>query len=282
MIGHTLGYDLAVLKRECDRANVPFPMPRTLDTRLLAQVVEPNLAELHLESLAAWLGIAIADRHSALGDALTTARIFTALVPEAARRRHPHTRRGNAGLPRPDRRARQAAPRRLGRSGCGTIAGRRRAGTGADRQLSVPPPHPRRHALTAVIVAGTAAADALSRLMEERISSLYVQPAAGRNGNPSWLHRPASSPSATSTRHRRPRCAALTMPVEQIMTTPLAAVPAGAFVYRAIGRMSRLEGSPSRRGRRGRTRHRSAVGARSAAAARRRSRDARRRDRPGR
>ena len=42
-IGHTLGYDLAVFKRECDRANVPFPMPRTLDTALLAQVVEPNL-----------------------------------------------------------------------------------------------------------------------------------------------------------------------------------------------------------------------------------------------
>ena len=34
--------------------------------------------------------------------------------------------------------------------------------------------------------------------------------------------------------------AALAMPVEQFMSRPLAVVPADAFVYRAIGRMSRL------------------------------------------
>ena len=44
LIGHTLGFDLAVLKRECERAGLPFHHPRTLDTRLLAQVAEPNLA----------------------------------------------------------------------------------------------------------------------------------------------------------------------------------------------------------------------------------------------
>src|SRR5262245_39255618 len=38
LIGHALGFDLAVFKRECERAGVPFRRPRTLDTRLLAQV----------------------------------------------------------------------------------------------------------------------------------------------------------------------------------------------------------------------------------------------------
>ena len=71
-----------MLKSECERAGIPFRRPRTLDTRLLAQVAEPNLAEFTLEGLAAWLGIELAQRHSALGDALTTARIFTALVPK--------------------------------------------------------------------------------------------------------------------------------------------------------------------------------------------------------
>jgi DNA polymerase-3 subunit epsilon/CBS domain-containing protein len=82
VIGHTVGFDLAILKRECDRAGLAFTRPRTLDTRLLAQVVEPDLAGYTLESLSAWLGVEMAERHSALGDAITSARIFRALVPK--------------------------------------------------------------------------------------------------------------------------------------------------------------------------------------------------------
>src|SRR5262245_3801421 len=78
VIGHTLGFDLAVLKRECERAGPRFSRPRTLDTRLLAEVVQPNLASFTLEGLASWLGVEIENRHSALGDAVATARIFRA------------------------------------------------------------------------------------------------------------------------------------------------------------------------------------------------------------
>ena len=52
LIGHSVGFDLAVLKRECERADIPFRPPRTLDTRLLAQVAAPNLAGYTLEELA--------------------------------------------------------------------------------------------------------------------------------------------------------------------------------------------------------------------------------------
>ena len=82
VIGHTVGFDLAVLKRECDLAGLPWLRPRTLDTRLLAQIAAPELAGYTLENLAAWLGVDVADRHSALGDATTTARVFLALVPK--------------------------------------------------------------------------------------------------------------------------------------------------------------------------------------------------------
>ena len=82
VIGHTLGFDLAVLKRECDRAGLTWRAPRTLDTRLLAQVVEPRLGGYTLEHLAAWLNVTVADRHSAVGDATLTARIFHALLPK--------------------------------------------------------------------------------------------------------------------------------------------------------------------------------------------------------
>ena len=80
VIGHALGFDLAVLKRECERAGIDWVRPRTLDTRLLAEVAEPDLAGYSLDNLAAWLGVEITDRHSALGDALACARIFLAQV----------------------------------------------------------------------------------------------------------------------------------------------------------------------------------------------------------
>src|SRR4029450_1523245 len=38
VIGHTLGFDLAVLKGECERAGLPWQRPRMLDTRLRAGV----------------------------------------------------------------------------------------------------------------------------------------------------------------------------------------------------------------------------------------------------
>jgi CBS domain-containing protein len=81
LIGHSLGFDLAVLKREFARANVTWQPPPTLDTRLLAEIVAPGLAGYSLESLTAWLGVPMARRHSAVGDAETTARVFLALVP---------------------------------------------------------------------------------------------------------------------------------------------------------------------------------------------------------
>src|SRR5215213_2662978 len=82
LIGHTVGFDLAVFQRECERAGVPWTQPQALDTRLLAEIAEPALADYSLESLANWLGVEIADRHSALGDALSAAHIFQALIPK--------------------------------------------------------------------------------------------------------------------------------------------------------------------------------------------------------
>jgi len=82
LIGHTLGFDVAVLKRECERAGVPWVAPRTLDTRLLAEVAEPHLGDYTLEHLASWLGVNVEGRHSAVGDATVTARIFLAMLPK--------------------------------------------------------------------------------------------------------------------------------------------------------------------------------------------------------
>ena len=53
MIGHSVGFDLAVLKRECERAGFAWTRPRTLDTRLLAEIAAPDLAGYSLENVAA-------------------------------------------------------------------------------------------------------------------------------------------------------------------------------------------------------------------------------------
>ena len=86
----------------------------------------------------------------------------------------------------------------------------------------------------------TPVAEAMTLLMNERISSFYVRPAPGDRQDP-----PASETGIITERDVLRAVAthgatALDMPVEQLMSRPLAVVPADAFVYRAIGRMSRL------------------------------------------
>ncbi len=81
LIGHTVGFDLALLRRECERAGLaPISAP-ALDVRVLAQLVSSQLSSYSLEGLAAWLGVEAGRRHRALGDAETAGLIFLALVP---------------------------------------------------------------------------------------------------------------------------------------------------------------------------------------------------------
>ncbi|MGI9406446.1 MAG: DUF294 nucleotidyltransferase-like domain-containing protein, partial [Hyphomicrobiaceae bacterium] len=81
IIGHSVGYDLAILKHEYGRLKLKWERPRSLDTMVLAQIANPMLAEYSIEAVSNWLGVEVEGRHTALGDALTTARIFLTLVP---------------------------------------------------------------------------------------------------------------------------------------------------------------------------------------------------------
>lgn len=81
MVGYATGFDLAMLKREQQLAGLDWVVPRTLDVRYLVSVVAPNLPDFSLDTIAAWLGVEVHDRHSALGDSLATAKIYLALLP---------------------------------------------------------------------------------------------------------------------------------------------------------------------------------------------------------
>jgi CBS domain-containing protein len=82
VLGHSLGFDLAIIAQESNRVGLSWTRPRSLCVRLLATVAKPDLPDYSLETLAAWLGLQIEGRHSALGDAKAAATIFAALLPK--------------------------------------------------------------------------------------------------------------------------------------------------------------------------------------------------------
>jgi CBS domain-containing protein len=241
VIGHTLGFDLAVLKRECDLARIAWKRPRSLDTRLLAEFVNPTLAGYSLDQLAAWLGVDMTGRHSALGDATITARVFLALVPKL-----------REGGIRTLGEAEQAS-----RSLTDVLDQQHRAGwiepveapsrRDVERTLGRIDSYPYRHRVREVmsapprlVPAAKPVGDALRTMAGARISSLFVTP----TGAPAEPIRAEDTGIITERDVMRVLAErgpdALTEPVGRHMSRPLATVPAEAFVYRAIGRMSRL------------------------------------------
>ena len=82
IVGYAIGFDISILHAECHRNNYPLPSYQTLDVRHLTQILQPNLPDYSLELIAAWLGLEVANRHRALGDARLTAEIYACLIPK--------------------------------------------------------------------------------------------------------------------------------------------------------------------------------------------------------
>jgi CBS domain-containing protein len=237
IVGHTLGFDLAVLKRECARAGIPWRRPRTIDTRLLAEIANPGLPGYSLEHLAAWLGVAVEGRHSALGDAMVTARVFLALIP----------------------RLREGGIRTLAEAeqACLTLTealdAQHRAGwveaveapglTDTERVLTRIDSYPFRHRTKDVMssparltAASTSLGDALAGMARARCSSLFVG-SDTENVDSIGIITERDVMRALATHGAN----ALGERVESMMSRPLITVPADAFIYRAIGRMNRFK-----------------------------------------
>jgi DNA polymerase-3 subunit epsilon/CBS domain-containing protein len=239
LIGHTIGFDLAVLANECRRAGFAWIAPRTLDTRLLAELVEPNLAGFGLDQLASWLKVPVEGRHSALADAVITSHIFLALL---ARLRDRDIRtlaeaeracRGLVAALDTQHRAGWAepvAPGILGQS----------ARTPA-RIETYPYRHRVRDVMTSpasFIDAQLALSEALARMAAEQMSSLFVRFAGASSDTPATVGIVTERDVMRAM--AREGSAALAQPVDRIASRPLHVLPADAFVYRAIAYMSRL------------------------------------------
>jgi DNA polymerase-3 subunit epsilon/CBS domain-containing protein len=235
VVGHTIGFDLAVLGRECERAGLAWKHAQTLDTRLLAEIAEPALADYSLESLASWLGVAIADRHSALGDARAAAHVFHALVPKL-RDRNIRTLAEAARACR----SLTSALEQQHRAGWTEAVPADDAADGGSRARI--DSYPYRHRAGEIMAAArfiapqASISDALGEMTKNRISSLFVG-------------QPGGAPRDTGIITERDimrglvadGAAALARPVEMAMSRPLATVPADAFAYLAVSRMNRLK-----------------------------------------
>jgi DNA polymerase-3 subunit epsilon len=81
LVGHDVGFDLAVLGLALRAHGRPPLAGPALDTRRLAAGLYPEWDDLRLEVVAARLGVSIAGRHSAEGDARAAGQVLVALLP---------------------------------------------------------------------------------------------------------------------------------------------------------------------------------------------------------
>lgn len=80
IVGHNVAFDMRFLEIQGAPFGLTFDMP-TLDTLLMECILNPNQEDKSLEGIAGRFGISVTGRHTALGDALTTAQVFLALIP---------------------------------------------------------------------------------------------------------------------------------------------------------------------------------------------------------
>lgn len=237
IIGHSIGYDLSLLKSETEKAGVPWRRPRSLDTRILARLIRPTLTNFTLDTVSAWLGVEITGRHTALGDALATAEVFVKMIP--------HLRElGIRTLGEAEAACRSFSDEFDQHRQIGWVAPVAPAPAGDEAQrgpFSRIDSYPYRHkvsdvmAAPAIFVKPGATIDAvLKKLVRENISSVFVEPA--RKTAPAGIATERDILRALARQGAKARPAK----ISTIASAPLQTVRADAFIYRAIARMSRL------------------------------------------
>jgi DNA polymerase-3 subunit epsilon len=85
MVAHNAAFDMRMLQIKEATTGIRFINP-VLDTMLLSAVVHPAQDNHNLMTIAQRLGIDVTGRHTAIGDALATAKMFLKLLPLLAKK----------------------------------------------------------------------------------------------------------------------------------------------------------------------------------------------------
>jgi CBS domain-containing protein len=232
VVGHHIGFDLAILRNEAARAGIPWAEPPSLCIAMLLGALAPALPDLGLETAAKHLGVEIAGRHSALGDSAAAAEIFARLIPLlrerdvrtlgeaqalAARRDDLMLRQVEQGWHEPVSATAEPAQPPF-RIDCYVFQRRLRD------LMSAPP----------VFVPRQTTLRAAARMMVERRIGALLVGEAGRP--PDGILTERDLLRATAEGAANPD----TDTAGTVMNAPVAGMPAGEMIYRALARMDRL------------------------------------------
>ena len=243
VVGHNIHFDLAILRHEADRHGVDWREPRALDTALIAAALEPGRVDNSIEALALSHGVEISGRHTALGDALMTARIFAAMLgplrqrgvrslaeAEAFQRRQhglieQQKKAGWFASPgeRPDFLAASGALPNVQRAIDSFIYRHRLADVMGAPPITVPP--------EATLL------ETASVMREHGIGCVVVEPLADVDGSGGGGGFVTERDVLYAFAGRGPEAAGL--PVTQVMSRPVISMPEDSFLYRALGLMAR-------------------------------------------
>ncbi len=232
VLGYAIGFDVAIMKAETARHGISWRPPRSLDVRHLVQIVAPNLPDLSLETVSAWLEIEVSGRHRALADAVMTAQVFFAIAPKLRDR-------GILTLAQAERACRTLTSKQEeeARAGWHEIGQSDRPTSVAEyaRVDSFPYRHKVGDLMSApprMIANEVSLKDTLRDMVQSRVSSLFLPPAA-EGGAPGIITerdilRAIEAHGAD----------ALNQPVSQFATRPMVTVAQDEYIYRALYSMA--------------------------------------------
>jgi DNA polymerase-3 subunit epsilon/CBS domain-containing protein len=236
VVGHSIHFDLAILRHEAERTGVAWTEPKALDVALMVAGLDPALVDTSLDNLALNLGVDIKGRHTALGDARATADVYVGLQPRLIAKgirtlaEAEHLCRKPAGLiarqeeagwferPKDKRDFAHAVLRSGSRKAIDSYLYRNRLGD----VMSSPP----------ISLPQTAPLSKAARLMTDRgIGCLIIE----RDGlDPGILTERDVLHALAASGSDAPE-----LSVSTLMTAPVISAPADTFLYRALGLMAR-------------------------------------------
>jgi CBS domain-containing protein len=234
ILGFSIGFDLAVIRAEYERVGRDWKPHRSLCVRHLSEIVAPNLPNTSLDTLAEWLGIEIEDRHTALGDAVATAKVFAKMIPKlAAKNIRTLAQAERASLSLTQRVDEEA------RAGWHAVVSGDSLAEPAVRDFARIDSFPFQHRVGDVMAkppmlidAGASVDAAVKAMVDSRVSSVFLAKGAGDAGHGIFTERDVLR---TLEKHG---AAALERPVGDFAQRPLVTIDTDEFLYRAISLMT--------------------------------------------